>query len=172
VHEDPLLDRGWFLLTNLYYDRENYQKASYYISKALKIDEDNAVYWRRYAEIKIKLSFFEEAVTGFDNCLSLKDDALEIYIALTDVLSFLGEFNDAITVLYNGQKRHKNFAEIEYRLAGLFFVLNKEKHGLNHLVAAMDIAYDDHVILKETFPSVFDNEKIQKLLIDYKRTLN
>ncbi|TXD54455.1 MULTISPECIES: tetratricopeptide repeat protein [unclassified Polaribacter] len=170
VHEDPLLDRGWFLLTNLYYDDENYQKAAYYISKALKIDDSNALYWRRYAEIKIKLNFYEEAVTGFENCLSLEDDALEIYIALTDVLSFLGEFNDAISVLYNAQKTYKNFADIEYRLAGLFFVLNKEKHGLNHLIAGMNINYEFHVILNEIYPIVFENKKVQKLLKNYKNT--
>ena len=168
VHEDPLLDRGWILLANLYYDDKNYQKASYYISKALKIDEDNAVYWRRYAEINIKLNFFEEAITGFENCLSLKDDAIEIYIGLTDVLSFLGEFNDAISVLYNAQKTHKNFAEIEYRLAGLFLLLNKENHGLDHLLAGLKTDYEYHIILKELYPIVFENKKVQKLLKDHK----
>jgi tetratricopeptide (TPR) repeat protein len=171
VHEDPLLDRGWILLTNLYYDEENYQKAAYYISKALKIDEDNSIYWRRYAEINIKLNFFEEAVTGFEKCLGLEDDAIEIYIALIDVLSFLGEFNDAISVLYNAQKRHKNLAEIEYRLAGLFFILNKENYGSDHLIAAMKIDYGYHVILNDIYPIVFDNEKVQKLLADYKKAL-
>ncbi|MFY9242853.1 MAG: tetratricopeptide repeat protein [Polaribacter sp.] len=171
VQEDPLLDRGWILLTNLYYNDENYQKASYYISKALKIDEDNPLYWRKYAEIKIKLNFYEEAVTGFEKCLALNDDELEIYIGLTDVLSFLGEFNDAVNILFKAQKIYKNFAEIEYRLAGLFFVLNKEKYGFNHLIAAMKIDYDYHVILKELFPTVFDNKNVQKLLVDFKKAL-
>ncbi len=171
VHEDPLLDRGWILLTNLYFEQENYQKADYYIAKALKIDEDNTLYWRRYSEIKIKLNFFEEAVTGFENCLALHDDAIEIYIALTDVLSFLGEFNDAISVLYRAQKVYKNFAEIEYRLAGLFFVLNKEKYGFSHLIAGLKIDYEYHTILNELFPTVFDNAKVQKLLVNYKKAL-
>ena len=171
VHEDPLLDRGWILLTNLYYNDQNYQKASYYISKALKIDEDNAAYWRRYAEIQLKLNFFEEAVTGFENCLALKDNAIEIYVGLTDVLSFLGEFDDAISVLFRAQKTYKNFAEIEYRLAGLFFILNKEKYGYNHLIAGMKIDYEYHVILKEIYPTVLDNKKVQKLIIDFKKAL-
>ncbi len=132
VHEDPLLDRAWILLTNLYYDQENYQKASYYISKALKIDEDNSSYWSRYAEINLKLNFFKEAVTCYEKCLSLDDSEIQVSIALVDLLSFLGEFNDAISVLFNAQKIHKNFVEIECRLAGLFFVLNKESFGLNH----------------------------------------
>tara|TARA_R110002126_G_scaffold78829_1_gene196073 strand:- start:29091 stop:30461 length:1371 start_codon:yes stop_codon:yes gene_type:complete len=171
VHEDPLLDRAWILLTNLYYNEENYEKASYYISKALKIDEDNAFYWRRYAEIKLKLNFFEEAVTGFERCLALEDNTLEVYIALTDVFSFLGAFTDALSVLLNAQKIYKNLAEIEYRLAGLFFVLNKERYGLNHLIKAMKIDYEYHIVLNQLFPTVYDNKKVQKLLIDFKKAL-
>lgn len=171
VHEDPLLDRGWILLTNLYYNEGNYQKASYYISKALKIDEGNSLYWRRYSEIKVKLHFFEEAVIGFEKCLALKDDAIEIYLALTDMLSFLGDFNDAVLVLFKAQKTHKNFAEIEYRLAGLFFVLDKENYGFSHLIAALKIDFDSNVLLKELYPIVYENEKVQKLLTDYKKAL-
>ena len=87
VHEDPFLDKGWILLTNLYFEQENYQKAAHYIAKALKIDEENTLYWRRYSEINLKLSFFEEAVVGFKNCLRLGDTSIEIYMGLTDVLS-------------------------------------------------------------------------------------
>ena len=169
VHEDPLLDKAWMLLTNLYFNDGNYQKASYYISKALKIDEQNALYWRKYAEIKLKLSFFEEAVVGFENCLDLSDDALEVYIGLTDVLSFLGEFQDAISVLLRAQKTYKKIAEIEYRLTGLFFVLNKEKYGFHHLITGMKLDYEYHIILKELYPTVFENKKIQKLIANYKK---
>jgi tetratricopeptide (TPR) repeat protein len=169
VHEDPLLDKGWLFLTNIYYEQENYQKASYYIKKALKIDDGNILYWRKYSEIQIKLNFFEEAVSGFQNCLRLEDDSIEIYIGLIDVLSFLGEFNEAITVLYKAQKVYKDAAEIEYRFAGLFFVLNKVKFALTHLIAGMKIDYGYHTILNELFPTVLDNVKIQKLVLDYKK---
>lgn len=169
VHEDPLLDRGWILLTNIYYDDKNYSKAAYYIAEALKIDEDNAAYWKRYAEIKMKLNFYEEAVAGFEKCLMLGDNAIEIYIALVDVLSFLGEFNDAITVLFDAQKTYKNFAEIEYRLAGLFFVLNKKNYGFNHLIVGLNLDYEYHLILKEIYPTVLDDKKVQKLIVDFKK---
>ncbi|MEO9569605.1 MAG: tetratricopeptide repeat protein [Polaribacter sp.] len=171
VHEDPLLDKGWMLLTNIYFNNKNYQKASYYISKALKIEEDNSLYWRRYSEINLKLNFYEEAVTGFQNCLNLQDQSIEIYIGLTDVLTFLGEFNDAISVLFKAQKKYKEIAEIEYRLAGLFYIFNKEKYGFNHLISGLKIDYDYHIILKELFPIVYENEKIQKLIVNYKKAM-
>ncbi|EAQ40976.1 lipopolysaccharide assembly protein LapB [Polaribacter sp. MED152] len=171
VHEDPLLDRGWILLTNLFYNEGNYEKASYYIAKALKIDENNTLYWRRYSEIKIKMNFYEEAVIGFEKCLELRDDAIEIYVSLADVQSFLGDFNDALTTLFQAQKIYKNFAEIEYRLAGLFFILNKNKYGFNHLIQGLQIDYDYHVILKELYPAVLEDDQIKSLLVNYKKAL-
>ena len=171
VHEDPLLDKGWVLLTDLFYQQENYQKASYYISKALKIEEDNAMYWRRYSEINLKLNFYEEAVSGFKNCLNLNDDDIEVYIGLCDVLSFLGEFNDALNILIKAKKIYRDFAEIEYRLAGLFIVLNKEKYGFNHLTTALKIDYEYSSILNELFPTVYDSQKVQKLLNDFKKAM-
>ncbi|MEJ6675312.1 MAG: tetratricopeptide repeat protein [Polaribacter sp.] len=170
VHEDPLLDKGWILLTNLYFDQENYQKAAYYISKAIKIDEDNALYWRRYAEINLRLSFFEEAVTGFSTCLKLGDTSPEIYMGLTDVLSFLGEFNHALKVLLKAQKTYQNFAELEYRFVGLFFLLDKEKYAFTHLINGMKINYEHHLILNELYPTVYENKKIQKLLTIHKKS--
>ena len=169
VHEDPLLAKGWLYLTNIYFDQKNYEKAAYYISKALSIDESDALCWRRYSEIKLKLNFFEEAVKGFEMCLSLKDEDINVFIALVDVLTFVGEFNAALNTLIKAQKVHKNFAEIEYRFAGLFWVLNKQKFGIEHLIKAMNIDYDYHIILKELYPSVYFNESIQKLITDFKK---
>jgi len=171
VHEDPLLDKGWMHLTNIYFDQENYQKALHYIAKALKIEEDNALYWRRYSEINLKLNFYEEVVVGFQNCLILDDQGLEVYIALTDVFSFLGEFKDALETLYQAQKLYKDFAEVEYRLSGLFFILEKENYALGHLIKGLKIDYEYHAVLSELFPTVYDNLKVQKLLRDYKKAI-
>ena len=171
VNEDPLLDKGWMLLANLNYEAENYEQASYYISEALKIEENNSLYWRRYAEINLKLNFYEEALMSFEKCLTLHDDALEIYIGLTDVLSFLGQFNDAIEVLINCQKKYKNTAEVAYRFAGLFFIVNKEDSGFDYLIEALKIDFDYNVVLKELYPIVYENEKVQNLLSNYKKAM-
>jgi len=169
VHEDPLLDKGWILLTNLYYLQNNYEKAAYYLSKALKIDEDNFLYWRSYSEINLKLNFFEEAIIGYEKCLELHDDSLRIYIGLADVLSFLGKFERAIDVLVKAKRTYKDSAEIEYRLAGLFFTFSKEKYAISHLNAAMEIDYEYNIVLNDLFPVFYENNKVQKILSDFKK---
>ncbi|OSY88340.1 tetratricopeptide repeat protein [Tenacibaculum holothuriorum] len=170
VHEDPLLDRGWIMLTNACYQLKDYQKALYYINKAIQIDETNALYWRKYGDINLKLNFYEEAVKAFNMCIDLGDIEIEIYVALADVLLFLGEFNDALRVMIKAKKTYREFAEIEYRLCGLFMILNKEEYSLTHLKNALEIDYEYHYILKELFPTAFDNLRVQDILSDYKKS--
>ena len=171
VHEDPLLDRGWILLTNACYSNENFQKALYYINKAIQIDESNALYWRKYGDINLKLNFYEEAVKAFSNCIELGDKEIEIFIALTDILLFLGEFNEALKVLIKAKKIYKEFAEVEYRLCGLFMILDKEEYSLTHLKNALAIDYEYHSIIKELYPSVYEKERVQEIISNHKKVI-
>ncbi|WP_047789125.1 tetratricopeptide repeat protein [Tenacibaculum mesophilum] len=171
VHEDPLLDRGWVLLTNACYNQGNYEKALYYINKAIHIDESNVLYWRRYGDINLKLNFYEESVKAFKTCLSLGDKEIEIYIALVDILLFLGEFNQALKTLIQAKKTYKEFAEIEYRLCGLFMILGKEEYGVAHLNNALAIDFEYHTIVKDLFPSVFENKRIKKIISNYDKAV-
>ena len=171
VHEDPLLDKAWLLLTNLFQEEKEYQKALYYITKALHIDDSNPMYWRKYAEINLKLNFYEETVKAFYKCLDLEDLSLEIYVGLADVLLFLGEFNDALKILVKAKNTYKQFAEIEYRLCGLFMLTSKEKYSLVHLKNALAIDADYRTIIKELYPTVFDNEKVQTIITNYLKAI-
>jgi len=171
VHEDPLLDKAWLLLTKLFQEEKEYQKALYYIKKALHIDDSNPMYWRKYAEINLKLNFYEETVKAFYKCLDLEDLSLEIYVGLADVLLFLGEFNDALKILVKAKNTYKQFAEIEYRLCGLFMLTSKEKYSLVHLKNALAIDADYRTIIKELYPTVFDNEKVQTIITNYLKAI-
>lgn len=172
VHEDPLLDRGWILLTDIYYAEKDYQKSLYYIGKALQIDDANPLYWRKYANINLKINFYEEAVKAFDNCINLGDIDIEIYIALADVHLFLGDFNDALSTLIKAKKTYKEFAEIEYRLCGLFMILDKEDYGLLHLKNALAIDFEHQIIIEELYPTVFKNDKVQSIIKNYKKAVS
>jgi len=169
INEDPVLDKPWLLLANVYFRDENYQKAIYYINKAIEIDDANPVFWRKYGEINIKLNFYEEAVKAFERCIDLGDIAIEIYVALSDVLFFLGEVDDALAIMIRAKNDYKDFAEVEYRLFGLFHLVNKKDVALTHLKNALAIDFDYHSIIKDVFPSVFDVPSAKKIIADFKK---
>ena len=167
VKEDPLLDKGWLALTDLYIKNKNYQKALYFINKAIHIDEKNPAYWIKYANINLKLNLFEEASRGFQKCLDLENYSLEVFVALTDILQFLGDFNDAIKILLQAKELYEDFVEIEYRLAGLYILTQQETLGLPILENALRIDYDHHAIIKELYPSILSLDGVKTLLSQF-----
>lgn len=169
VKEDPLLDKGWLALTNLYVEQKNYQKALFFINKALQIDDENTMYWSRSAEVNLKLNLFEEAAKSFQKCVDLEDYRLDIFIALIDVLFYLGSFKAALKAAQKAKTLYKDFAEIEYRLSGMYFLTFNDLKGEIHLKNALKIDYEYHNIIKELYPSVYEKESVRELLNKHKQ---
>jgi len=167
VHEDPLLDRAWVHLTEAYVIKKDFKKSLYYINKALKIDQDNALYWRIYGEINVKLGVVSEAIVGLKKSIELHDFSIENYISLIDCLILTEDFYTALNYLFSANKLFKDFAEIEYRLAGVFFLLDKENYAKNHLVKGLQIDSGYSKILRDIFPSVYDHSTIKSLIANY-----
>ncbi|MGB7787116.1 MAG: tetratricopeptide repeat protein [Salinimicrobium sp.] len=162
VHEDPLLDKGWIAITDFFYKKENYQKALYYINKAINIDGENVLYWKRYARINKKLQLLEEAERGYRRSLELGNYELETWIKRCDILIDLGEFEAAIQNLLQAVEFYPDTAEIEYRLAGLYFMLHEVEKGHFHLNNGLKMDYEYYIIIEELFPSIFARKSIKE----------
>ena len=164
VNEDPLLDKGWLALTDIFIKSKNYHKALFFINKALSIDEENNLYWHKFAQINLNLNLFEEASKAYYRCIGLQDDRLEVYIALADVLHFLGDFQEAKQVLLDASEKYKESAEITYRLAGLYFVTQKDDEGFYFLEKSLKIDLGYINTIKELFPTVFSRKEVNNLV--------
>lgn len=170
VHEDPLLDKGWIAITDFYVRQKNYQKALYYVNKALAIDNQNRLYWKRYATINKALNFYEEAEFGYKKAVEFGDYQLDTWLFWVDALQFLGEFDTAIQTLLQATEYFPEEFEVEYRLSGLYFMLNEDEKGTFHLANGLRLNYDNHTILQELFPIVWERKMIQDYIILHKKS--
>lgn len=168
VHEDPLLDKGWIAITDFYIKLGNFQRALFYVNKAIGIDMQNKLYWRRYAVINKELNLFEEAAIGFEKAIEFGDLFLDTYLYWADMLQYIGEFEIAIAKLLEASEIHNEEYEIEYRLAGLYFIENQNEKALYHLTNALHLNYKHHTILEDHFPSVWDNPLVQNHIQKHK----
>lgn len=164
VHEDPLLDKGWIAITDFYTKKQNYQKALYYINKAINIDEENVLYWKRYAKINNRLKFYEEAEQGYKKSLELGNYELETWIKRCDILIGLGEFETAVQNLLQALEFYPDTAEVEYRLAGLYFCLNQGDKAYHHLRNALEIDSEYYIIIEELFPHIFKRKSVKEII--------
>ena len=164
VHEDPLLDKGWIAITRFYYRKRNYQKALYYINKAINIDSENVIYWKLYSQINLRLKLYEEAERGFKKTLELGNYELSTWLSRGDLLIKLGEPEAAIYNLEQAVEFYPENAEIEYRLAGLYFSMNNVDKGSFHLKNGLKYNPEYHFIIDELFPEVCNKIQVKNIL--------
>ena len=172
VHEDPLLDKGWIAITKFYNKKRNYQKALYYINKAINIDCDNVIYWKLYAQINHRLNFLEEAERGYKKTLDLGNYELNTWLSRADILIRLGEYDAGILNLIQAAEFYPETAEIEFRLAGLYFTLLESEKGQYHLKNGLLLNIEFQFILDELFPKIIKKSFIKKFILDTKKSLN
>jgi tetratricopeptide (TPR) repeat protein len=167
VHEDPLLDKGWIAITDFYIRLKNYQKALYYVNKALAIDNENQLYWKRYANINRQMNFYEEAEFGYRKAVEFGDFQLDTWLFWVDILQFLGEFDSAIQTLEQAADYFKDEYEIEYRLAGMYYMLQNNAKGKMHLIKAIALNPKNRTLLQELFPVVWDRKIVQNVILKH-----
>ena len=164
VHEDPLLDKGWIAITKFYNKKGDYQKALYFINKAINIDSENVVYWKLYSQINQRLKLYEEAERGFKKTLELGNYELNTWLSRGDLLIKLGEPEAAIYNFEQAVEFYPENAELEYRLAGLYFCLNENDKGTFHLKNGIKQNEEYSFIIEELFPEVANKISVKNLL--------
>ncbi len=168
VHEDPLLDKGWIAITKFYNKKQNYQKALFYINKAINIDSENVIYWKLYAQINHRLNFLEEAERGYKKTLDLGNYELQTWLSRSDILIALGEYEASVFNLIQAVEFYPETAEIEYRLSGLYFKLQEIRKGHYHLKNGLSLDVEFDFILEELFPSMLNRPSVQQLITKFR----
>tara|TARA_B110000503_G_scaffold20733_1_gene31282 strand:- start:12819 stop:14219 length:1401 start_codon:yes stop_codon:yes gene_type:complete len=164
VEEDSLLDKGWIAITDFYYKTKNYKKALYFIDKALSIDSENVSYWKRYAKINNKLNLLEEAEVGFRKTIELGNYELDTWLTRCDILIKLGEYEASVKNLFQAAEFYPECAEIEYRLAGVYYYLSEEIKGEYHLKNGLNFEPEFTLILEELFPDVYELKAVKEII--------
>jgi tetratricopeptide (TPR) repeat protein len=164
VHEDPLLDKGWIAITDFYVREKNFTKALYFVNKALAIDNQNAMYWKRFGTINKKMNLFEEAELGYRKAVEFGDFQLDTWLFWVDTLQLLGEFDFAIQTLLQATEYFPEEYQVEYRLAGLYFMLGDDKKGKFHISNGLRLNFTNHTILENLFPVVWQRKMVQNAI--------
>lgn len=169
VHEDPLLDKGWIAITDFYVRQKNYQKALFYVNKAIGIDNENRLYWKRYATINRALDFLEEAEIGYRKAVEFGDYELDTWLYWIDILQYLGEFDAAIHTLLQATEYFPEEFQLEYRLAGLYFMQDDETKGKFHLSNGLRASFENHILIESLFPAIWERPDIQETILKHEK---
>jgi len=135
----------------------------------LAIDNQNQLYWKRYAAINKEMNFFEEAEFGYRKAVEFGDYQLDTWLFWSDILQFLGEFDSAIQTLLQATEYFPEENEIEYRLAGLYFMIQDSTKAKFHLSNGLRLNFDNYICIEDLFPMVWEEKTVQKYITKNKK---
>jgi len=168
TNEDPLLQKGWLAIIKFYIKENDLEKALYYTNKATGIDQENAKYWMMYARINQSLQLYEESIIGYNRALDNGEYRLKSWLSLADLLTQMGEYQTALDAMEKCSEFYPEKATVEYRLAGLNYLLKNTTKSLEHLKNALGLKFHKHTLLQNLYPTVWTSETVQKTISEYR----
>jgi len=168
VHEDPLLDKGWIAITDFYYKRKDYRKALHYINKAINIDSENVQYWKRCAAINQHMFLYIEASYAYEKILTLGNYELQTFISWTDLMLEYDDCDVAVNYLLQALEFYPEHADVEYRLAGMYYMLEEQENGDFYLKKALEHNFEEKDTLEILFPSVYNRNGVKNIISSFR----
>lgn len=169
VHEDPLLDKGWLAITDFYYRKKDYKKALYYINKAINIDEENSVYWKKSAKINKALENYDEADFAYKQAVDLGNFELETWLSWTEVVLQLDDVESAFQILQQGLEFYPKEAKLWYAVTGVHLLLKKTAKAKTSFSKAIKLDVEKLSTFEAKFPQFYTLDWIQDIISEIKR---
>lgn len=164
VHEDPLLDKGWLAITDFYFRKNNYKRALFYINKAINIDGQNPLYWKKCALIHASLKNFDEADFSFKQSVDLGNYELDTWLEWAEVVTRNKELDAAVEILSQGLEFYPECAELDYKLTGIFLMMNDLVKAQQRFVKALKADYSKLADFEKAFPIYFNSDWAQNII--------
>jgi tetratricopeptide (TPR) repeat protein len=97
---------------------------------------------------------------------------IDTWLERTDNLIAIGEYEAASFNLIQGLEFYPENAEIEYRLAGIYFTIHQTEEGRFHLKNAVKLNSEYSFIITELFPKLQERPMVRAIISDSKKTSN
>jgi tetratricopeptide (TPR) repeat protein len=165
VEEDPLYDKAWFCIIDLYLGKGYFDEALFHAEKAVDVDPDNAVFWYKYALANSKSQMLEEAEYGYRRSIELGNFELSLWLDRADILFKLGELSAAILSLEQALEIHPQTCSLLYRLAALHYIKGSFLKGRFYLDTALrnDAEREIFSDFFDLFPELIDHSELNFL---------
>ena len=163
-NEDPLYEKAWIALIDLYFKNKEFEKALYYAKRSIQIDNVNVSTWKRYAQINFILGFLEEADLGFTECVNLGNYEVDTWVKWADVLKEMDDYPKAIEILQHGLEFHPESSVINFRLGGIYLLSSQSIEASFYLKNAYMSDAKQLSHFYETFPEFKSSSFVKQSL--------
>lgn len=125
VHLEPTNEKAWGALIQYFFETEDYQKALYYVSKALEVNGDSVLLWKIKSQIHQMMDNHLESTIALQSVIDLGNYELENWVLLIDGYVQQGELEKALEVSLQAREFYADNKAVAFRTAGIYIKLGK-----------------------------------------------
>jgi len=163
---DPLESKIYFMLGLCEMATLNYDSAIYYLSIAVELDNLKEEYYEALASVYMLKGDFDEAVRCMKQAIEIAPEHWHFTVELAKLYIELFEYDKAYNTLLNVEDL-LNAPEVRYCIAICHMLRGDEAEGIELLSKELNVAYDEHYILRElSIPSQY-RELVDGLIEQY-----
>jgi anaphase-promoting complex subunit 3 len=139
---DPYHFNGWFGLSHLYFQQENWLKAEASVKRSLDLNSHSSIAYTQLAMIQQKQGYFTNALMTIDKALSCNtsNNLPKFHKAL--ILESLGKFNESLKILESlvvGLPKEPSFYKAMSRV---LLKLNRPQESILRMAWSMDYSHN------------------------------
>jgi hypothetical protein len=94
---------------------------------------------------------------------------LDTWLFWVDILQYLGEFDGAIHTLLQATEYFPEEFQLEYRLAGLYFMQDDVTKGTFHLSNGLRLSFENHILIESLFSTVWEMPEVQETISKHEK---
>jgi tetratricopeptide (TPR) repeat protein len=127
----------YYAISALLHKQKHYWDALFYAKRATHLDESDARFHVLCGKINSHLKMFRESAKSFLKAVELNPEMLYHWLLLTDELIRQNKYERALKYLLDSREYHGNNAVVLFRVAAMYYKIDKVKYSLQYFKKAM-----------------------------------
>ncbi len=155
---------AWFALACCHEADKAYDKALKSINQALLHIPGSVDFLQLKAEIYYNMQHLDRSIQTYKKILELEAESPQIWVDYALVLREAALYTESINALERSLQLQPQSAEAHFEIAATYFALGDKKSTISALTKAFTIDPGKKQLFKSTFPELYNQDSIRKIL--------
>ncbi len=164
LYHEPLHGAGYCLGK-----MDRWYEAVHFFNKALKINTENAFYWRSIAEADYKVGNLVSSLDAYEESAMLNPTDHQTWLDWSFLVYEQGDMLKAIGLIEKGLDELPESAELHYRITAYYLANGMHKDGLKSLENALVLNFEKHTELLEFFSELKMQKALYKIIEKHRK---
>ena len=149
--------------------QDKWYEAIHFLNKALKIDSENAHYWKAVADAEYKTGNLVSALDAYREASEMNADDPQVWLDWSMVYYEQGDLKQAIEILEDGLNECPDNAEMYYRGVVYLIGSGSYKNAINRLETALMLDFEGHEVLFDFFPNLPTQKALYRIIDQFRQ---